>query len=112
MGGDGYSDEAKWETLFNEDYTSARFTEMNETAAVMINSYVTGNPSVDVASQFTNTAKRISDQLNAVYMNYLKESSMEDPPEFIHYKLPHFTPLHYTLMNIMKRTVRIGKVVF
>ena len=112
MGGDGYSVEGDWEALFKEDYTTERFTLMNKLIAAKINTYVTGNPTTDVASQFTNTAKMISDEMMGILMNYLKESSMENPTEFIHYKVPHFTPLHISFLNIMKKTVRVGKVVF
>lgn len=112
MGGDGYSVEADWETLFNEDYTSARFTLMNKLIAAKINTVATGVPTTDVGSTYTNAAKAISDELNGIFMNYLKESSMENPPEFIHYKVPHFTPLHREMLRIIKKSVRVGKIVF
>ena len=112
MGGEGYSSESEWETMWKEDYTSARFALMNKRIAYKINAYVNNNPTTDVSSTHTNTAKMISDELMAVYMNYIKESSMENPPEFIHYKLPHFTPFHMTLLNNIKKSIRVGKVVF
>ena len=112
MGGEGYSVRADWGTLFNEDRSAAQFTLMNKLVAAKINTYVIGNPTTDVATAYTNTAKMISDELIMILSNYIKESSMADPPEFVHYKIPHFTPLHYSMMTIMKRTVRVGKVVF
>ena len=111
MGGEGYSVIADWKTLFNEERSAAQFALMNALVAVKINTYVTGNPSTDVASTHTNTAKMISDELIMILSNYIKESSMTDPPEFVHYKIPHFTPLHYTMMTIMKKTVRVGRII-
>lgn len=112
MGGEGYSVQDDWQDLFNETFTASHFTLMNQLAAVKINTFIRGNPTTDVSSTYTNTAKMISDELLMIYTNYLKESSMENPPEFVHYKIPHFTPLHYSLMGIMKKVRRIGKVIF
>ena len=112
MGGDGYSDQDDWQTLWNETFTAAQFNLMNAAAAIKINTSVTGNPTNDVANQFTKTAKVISDEMMMTFSIFLKESAMEDPPEFVHYKLPHYTPLHLMLINIMKKTVRVGKIVF
>ena len=112
MGGDGYSVQADWQIFFNEIFTAAQFALMNAAAAVKINTVTTGNPTTDVNSTFTNTAKAISDEMMEIFSTWLKESSMTDPPEFIHYKIPHFTPLHLMLIRIMKGTVRVGKIVF
>ena len=112
MGGSGYSDESEWETLFHDSFTSARFTTMNENVARKINMAVTGKPGTDVGSTYTYAAKAISDDMIATYAVFLKEYSMESPPEFIHYKLPHFTPMHLSMINMMKKQVRVGKVVF
>ena len=112
MGGDGYSDEDEWESIFKNDFTSARFTLMNKMIAAKINTYVNGNPSTDVSNIYTNTAKMISDEMMATLSVFLKEYSMENPPEFIHYKLPHFTPLHLQYLTMMKKTIRVGKIVF
>ncbi len=60
------------------------------------------NPTTNVGSDFTVLAKAISDDLITIMVNYLKESSMENPPEFIHYKLPHFVPAHIAMMNSIK----------
>lgn len=113
MGGSGYSSESDWESMFKNDFTSARFTLMNELIAAKINTYVTGKPATDVSSTYTNTAKMISDEMIATLSVFLKEYSMENPTEFIHYKLPHFTPLHYEMMDIMKKqTHGVGRWVF
>ncbi len=64
--------------------------------------YVNLNPTTNVGSDFTVLAKMVSDEMITIMWNYLKESSMENPPEFIHYKIPHFTPLHLELLNSIK----------
>jgi len=102
MAADGYSDEADWEELFNEDFTSARFTLMNKRIARKINMFIFGVPGTDVGADYTDIAEVISDEMIAVYMIFLKESGMENPPEFIHYKLPRFTPAHRTDLNTIK----------
>jgi len=102
MGGDGYSNESDFETFFNVDINSARFTLMNKKIARKINQYVNDDPSIDVSSTYTNTARDISDELLMTLWNFFKESSMENPPEFIHYKLPHFTPDHKLELDKMK----------
>lgn len=112
MGGTGYCDQDEWQSMFNNVFTAARFANMNKRIARKINTKVTGNPTTDVASQFTYTAQYISDEMMATFSVFLKEYSMQDPPEFIHYKLPHFTPDHLTDISIMKKTVRVGKVVY
>ncbi len=60
------------------------------------------NPTTNVGSDFTVLAKAISDEMLSIMVNYLKESSMESPSEFIHYKLPHFVPSHIEMMNSIK----------
>ena len=112
MGGAGYSVRADWQILWNEKFSAAQFALMNEAAAIMINTVVTGNPTTDVANIHTATARKISDDMMEIFSTFLKESSMADPPEFIHYKIPHFTPLHLMLIRIMKKSVIVGKLVF
>ena len=112
MGGDGYSVKVDWQILWNEVFTAAQFALMNAAAAVKINTVVTGNPTTDVPSAFTASAKAISDEMMETFSVFLKESSMENPPEFIHYKLPHFTPLHLMMIKVMKKTANVGRVVF
>jgi hypothetical protein len=90
MGGDGYSDLDDFEVLFNVDYSTAQLTLWNKLIARKINKKVTGYSTTDVTD--TLAARVISDQLMMISINYLKESSSTEPPEFIHYKLPHFTP--------------------
>jgi len=112
MGGDGYSDQSEWEDLFRDQFTESRFTKMNKNIARKINMAVKGKPGVDVGSDWTDCAEQISDDMMATYHVFLKEYSMESPPEFIHYKLPHFTPGHLADINLMNKQLVEGRVVF
>ena len=102
MGGDGYSDEEDFELLFNEDINTTRFNLMNTHVARKINMFINLNPSTDVGSDYTNIAKQISDEMLMTLVIFFKESSMENPPEFVHFKLPHFTPDHIEMLNNIK----------
>ena len=90
MGGAGYSDLDDFEVLFNVDYSTAQLTLWNKLIAKKINKKVTGYSTTDVID--TDAAVSISDELMMIAINWLKESSADSPTEFIHYKLPHFTP--------------------
>ena len=98
----GYSSQTDWQILYNVVFTTAQFTLINEWIAREINMFVMGLPDTDVSVTYTNTAKSISDQMIMIYKNFLKESSFENPAEFIHYKLPHFTPKMIEMMNTIK----------
>jgi hypothetical protein len=98
----GYSVQADWQTLYNVVMTAAQFTLINDLVAVEINTFIFGTPATDVSSTYTSITKMVSDQMIIIYKNFLKESSMENPPEFIHYKLPHFTPLMERMLNHIK----------
>lgn len=111
MGGEGYSVKADWQTLWNERFTEAQFDLMNEEVAAKINTVTTAFPETDVPSRFTNTAKAISDEMMMTFSIFLNESSMENPGEFIHYKLPHFTPLHNRLIKIINGVNSVGRIV-
>lgn len=97
-----YSVKDDWQTLWNEVFTPAQFALMNEAAAIKINTFVMGKPGTDVPDDWTDTAKTVSDDMMEIFSTFLKESSAVDPPEFIHYKIPHFTPLHRELLNTIK----------
>lgn len=113
MGGEGYSDQAEWTDLFNQVFTVSRFKTMNGNVAKKINTFSTGKPLENVDNVYTQTAKIISDDMITTYAIFLKELAMESPPEFIHYKLPHFTPDHLEMIAIMKSIKQsVGKVVF
>ena len=58
------------------------------------------------------TSQKFLNWINDAIDYFNKQKYMENPPEFIHYKVPHFTPLHISFLNIMKKTVRVGKIVF
>jgi len=97
-----YSVKADWQKLWNEVFTEEQFDLMNAAAAVKINTVTMGKPGTDVPDDWTDTAKDISDDMMEIFSTFLKESSMTEPPEFIHYKIPHFTPLHMRMINEIK----------
>jgi len=98
----GYSVQADWQVLYNIVMTAAQFTLINDLIAREINMYILGTPDTDVSATYTTICRAISDQMFMIYKSFLKESSMENPPEFIHYKLPHFTPKMILDMNMIK----------
>ncbi len=99
MGGDGYSDQSEWQDIFNSVFTVSRFLGMNQRIAWKMNTKVVGKPNTDVGATWTNIMKAISDEMMATFSVFLKEYAMESPTEFVHYKLPHFTPDNLDLLK-------------
>lgn len=90
MGGAGYSDIDEFKNVYNLPWASDRLILMNAMIAKKINKKATGFSTTDVID--TEAAQYISDFMMMTFVTFLQQSSATNPPEFIHYKLPHFTP--------------------
>lgn len=99
----GYGDRTTFQNLYNITVGTTAFSARDTEYYYMINNYLFGDPQTTTTdTEDLALIRTVAHQLHIMAFNFQKAMTMENPPEFITYKMPHLTEEMKAILDVVK----------